>query len=179
MSIVVRRPQYTKTRSRHRGRNWRMKPIQHLVWVGGRRHLDGRTGRSRYVASTNATARLGTRTYLLDVASTIEGRDGAPTRGVVRAPSSMSSRSMLARITSRGAARSSHVAWMRTLAASKRLDNAILWRGRSSARELAADSSARIAGSCRRQSSTSASALDSAACAAPSWRHLSSDALRR
>jgi hypothetical protein len=46
-----------------------MKPIQHLVWVGGRRHLDGRTdGRSRYVASTSATARLGTRTYLLDVA---------------------------------------------------------------------------------------------------------------
>ena len=46
-----------------------MKPIQHLVWVGGRRHLDGRTdGRSRYVASTSATASLGTRTYLLDVA---------------------------------------------------------------------------------------------------------------
>jgi hypothetical protein len=35
--------------------------------VGGR-HLDRRTGRSRYVASTSATARLGTRTYLLDVA---------------------------------------------------------------------------------------------------------------
>jgi hypothetical protein len=45
-----------------------MKPIQHLVWVGRRRHLDGRTGCSRYVASTSATARLGTRTYLLDVA---------------------------------------------------------------------------------------------------------------
>ena len=45
-----------------------MKPIQHLVWVGGRRHLDRRTGRSRYVASTSATAWSGTRTYLLDVA---------------------------------------------------------------------------------------------------------------
>ena len=45
-----------------------MKPIQHLVWVGERRHLDGRTGRSRYVALTSAmaTARSGTRMYLLD-----------------------------------------------------------------------------------------------------------------
>jgi len=45
-----------------------MKPIQHLVWVGGRRHLDRRTGRSRYVVSTSVTARSGMRTYLLDVA---------------------------------------------------------------------------------------------------------------
>ena len=102
--------------------------------------------------------------------STVEGRDGAPTRGVVRAPSSMSLRSMLARIASRGPARSSHVAWMRALAASKRLGDAISWWGRSSARELAADSSARIAASCRRQSSTSASASDAAARAAPLWR---------
>ena len=106
--------------------------------------------------------------------STVEGRDGAPTRGVVRAPSSMSLRSMLARIASRGAARSSHVAWMRALVASKRLGDAISWRGRSSARELTADSLARIAGSCRRQSSMSASASDSAARAARSWQHLSS-----
>ena len=34
----------------------------------GGRHLDRRSGRSRYVASTSATARSGTRTYLLDVA---------------------------------------------------------------------------------------------------------------
>ena len=104
--------------------------------------------------------------------STVEGRDGASTRGVVRAPSLMSSRSMSARIASRGPARSSHVAWMRALAASKRLGDAISWRGRSSARarEFAADSSDRIAASCRRHSLTSASASDSAARAAAASR---------
>jgi hypothetical protein len=84
----------------------------------------------------------------------------------------ISSHSMSARIASRGPARSSHVTWIRALAASKRLGDAISWRGRSStrARELAADNSDRIAASCRRQSLTSASAVDSAARAAAASR---------
>ncbi len=73
------------------------------------------------------------------------------TIGVIQALFLMSLHSMSARIVSRGPARSLHVAWMCPLAASKRLGDATLWRGRSSARELAADSVAHIAALCRRR----------------------------
>jgi hypothetical protein len=71
--------------------------------------------------------------------------------------------SMLARIASRGAARSLHVAWMRSLAVSKRLCDTTLWRGRPPARQLAVDSTAHIAAVCQWCSLTSARASDAAA----------------
>ncbi len=131
-------------------------------WVGGGTLTEELGAQGMLRQPVQRQGRVRGRTFWM-LPSTVEGRDGSSTRGVVRAPSSMSSRSMSARIASRGPARSSHVAWMRALAALKRLGDAISWRGRSSARELAADSSARIAALCRRQSSTSASASDSTA----------------
>jgi len=67
---------------------------------------------------------------------------------LARAALWMSSRSMSARIASRGAARSSHVAWMRPLAASKRCGDTTSCRGCLPTRELAADSTARVAALC-------------------------------
>jgi hypothetical protein len=67
---------------------------------------------------------------------------------LARAALWMSSRSMSVRIASRGATRSSHVAWMRLLLASKKFGNTTSWRGCLPARELAADSAAHVAASC-------------------------------
>ena len=138
------------------------RPVRRQGWVRGHTFwmlpstVEGRNG-----IPTRGGATAGRRLSL-----TAEGWIDATTRSVFRAPSLMSSRSMSARIASRGAARRLHVAWMRSFAASKKLDDATTWWGRSSARVLAADCAARIASSCRRCSSTSVRVCSAARAAA-------------
>jgi hypothetical protein len=77
-------------------------------WVGGGTTLTeelGARGMLRRPVQQRGWVRG--RTFWM-LPSTVKGRDGASTKDVLRAPSSMSSRSMSARIASRGPARSSH-----------------------------------------------------------------------